>query len=431
MSATVHTEKSYFRQIAGGEPGWLYNLRKNSWDAFNDSPMPDRVKHLWKYTDPNNFMAAIDDSLLKAPLPSTDKINGHSGNIKPEFSAYGYNSADFSAFALIDPELANNGVIFKDLSMALRDHEDLAGNYLGQLVGPGFGKFESLNTALWNTGLFLYIPDNMTIDRPIRLQRHPAGPVTLHRLLIITGKNSKATIIDDYSGACRKEKGLVNSAVEIFVGESASVRYANIQRHGDSCKSFITQRSKIERDARMVSIYAGLGSIVSKANVGAVLNGTGADSRMYGVVFAGENQHFDYHTRHHHRAGETYSNIDFKVVLRDQATSAYTGLIKIDEDARNSQAFQENRNLLLNKGTRAESIPELEILCDEVQCSHGATMGPIDPEMIFYLTSRGISHDEAVRTIVSGFVEPTISRLPEELQTILHDYVQNKLEGRL
>lgn len=429
MSTTVHTDKLHFRQIAGGESDWLYNLRKNSWNAFNDSPMPDRVRNLWRYTDPGNFMTDIDDSLLNAPPSFNEKISEQSRILKPEFSAYGYNRADFSTFALIDPELADNGVIFKELSSALRDHEDLAAGYLGQLVGPDAGKFESLNTALWNTGLFLFIPDNTIIDRPIRLQRHPAGLTTFHRLLIITGKNSTATIIDDYSGECRKEKGLVNSAVEIFVGDSSSVSYAGIQRHVESCRSYITQRSKIERNGRMVSIYAGLGGEISKANVGAVLNGAGADSRMYGVVFAGDNQHFDYHTLHHHQAGDTYSNIDFKVVLRDKATSAYTGLIKIDEDARNSQAYQVNRNLLLNKGARAESIPELEILCDEVQCTHGATMGPVDPEMIFYLTSRGITRDEAVRTIVSGFVEPTVSKLPEELRTILNDHIQNKLEG--
>ena len=150
---------------------------------------------------------------------------------------------------------------------------------------------------------------------------------------------------------------------------------------------------------------------------------------MYGLLFGSKRQHFDNHTLHHHASGQTTSDIDFKVVLRDKAVSAYTGLIRIEQDAANCEAYQENRNLLLGGGAKAETIPELEILNEEVMCSHGATVGPIDPEMIFYLTSRGFSPEEAVRTIVTGFVASTLKMVPADIRGGIRSAVTDRLEG--
>ena len=150
---------------------------------------------------------------------------------------------------------------------------------------------------------------------------------------------------------------------------------------------------------------------------------------MYGLLFGSGYQHFDNHTLHDHRSGQTFSNINFKVVLRDKAVSAYTGLIKIENHAKGCQAYQENRNLLLSKGTRAETIPELEILNEDVSCSHGATIGPIDPMQVFYLESRGIRHDEAVRMVVSGFVSNTLQQVPDDLRERISAFVEQRLEG--
>jgi len=149
---------------------------------------------------------------------------------------------------------------------------------------------------------------------------------------------------------------------------------------------------------------------------------------MYGLLFGSGRQHFDNHTLHHHASGQTMSNIDFKVVLRDKALSAYTGLIRIDEGAPVCEAYQENRNLLLNPGTKAETIPELEILNEEVSCSHGATLGPVSPTEIFYLTSRGIPESEAIRMIVSGYVASTLQLVPADLRERIEDFVNTRLE---
>ena len=178
----------------------------------------------------------------------------------------------------------------------------------------------------------------------------------------------------------------------------------------------------------MITVPLVFGANLSKQNFGVILNDKGADSSIYGLLFGTRRQHFDYYTLHHHASGQTTSNIDFKVVLRDKALSAYTGLIRIDEGAKVCEAYQENRNLLLSPGCRAETIPELEILNEDVSCSHGATIGSVDPQMLFYLASRGIPEDSAVRMIVSGFVASTLELVPDDLRERVSGFVDQRLE---
>jgi len=180
----------------------------------------------------------------------------------------------------------------------------------------------------------------------------------------------------------------------------------------------------------MLTIPLAFGGALSKQNFGVTLNGPGANSKIYGLLFGSKKQHFDNHTLHHHAASQTSSDIDFKVVLRDKALSAYTGLIRIEHDAANCEAYQENRNLLLTEGARAETIPELEILNEDVMCSHGATVGPIDPEMVFYLTSRGVPEQEAINAIVTGFVSSTLKMVPADIRGGIRSVVTNRLEGK-
>lgn len=428
-TVTIKKNKTGFREQSRLEPAWLYNIRKASWDYYNDLDLPPRADHLWRYTDPNDILLGNSSELMNIiPLLPNQTENDYS-QLNGHFSGYSYNRPDFMTFTGLAPALETAGVVFKDLLLAARENEELVGKYLGQLVGNDFGKFEAMNLALWSTGLFLYIPDNIEIKKPIRLQRHPSGPGSFHRLLIVVGNNSKLTLIDDYSGECRKEKALLNSTVEIFTGESSDVKYFNTQRLSCDCNTFITQRAKIKKDAKFVSFFAGIGGSVSKINAGTILDGPGATSKLYGIVFGDNNQHFDYHTMHHHKSSNSYSDIDFKVVLKDKADSASTGLIRIEENAQNCEAYQINRNLLLNEGPKAESIPELEILCDQVQCSHGATVGPIDKELLFYLTSRGVSYKEAINLITLGFFESTITKFPKELGELTRELLSAKMKG--
>ena len=425
---TTFVNKNTFRKIDKFEPDWLYNLRRDAWEYYQESPMPERTSNVWRYTDPAAFvMSNMEDLSNILPLLADNSLQDIKA-MNPEHGAFGYNRSDYQVVTQMAPELEKAGVILENLYSAIRNNHHVE-NYLGKIIGPAFGKFESLNMALWNNGLYVYIPDNAVIEKPIYLHRHPTGLQTITRLLIIAGENSQATIIDDYSCHCKHEGAITNSAVEIYAGNSANLKYVNMQRFSDAEKTYITQRAKIGQNTNINSIFGSVGSLTTKVNAGTILEGRGGNSQMYGVIFGDNGQHFDYHTSHDHRASESFSNLNFKVVLKDKAKSAYTGLIRVEKDTVNCEAYQENRNLLLNPGTKAESIPELEILTDQVRCTHGATMGPIDPEMIFYLKSRGIDDKEAVKAIVGGYIEPLLKQIPDDIAEIMRGLVNTKLGG--
>jgi Fe-S cluster assembly protein SufD len=429
MINTVIEKETAFRKIAAGEPTWLYRLRKDAWESFQASPPPERTSNVWRYTDPALFTIENPQELFEQLPVLPDGSPHRIKDVSPENSAFGYNRGDLRTFTRMSPELARSGVIFKDLYSAIQENEKLVKDNLGLLIGSDFGRFEALNLALWNNGLFLYIPSNLVIEQPVYLRRYPTGKYTMSRLLVMVDNNTEATIIDDYSGICKSDCNLVNSVVEIYAGGASNVRYVNMQRLSSDIKTYITVRSQISQEANIKSIFGCIGSQSTKVNAGTILTGRGANSEMYGLVFGDKKQHFDYHTMQHHKASESFSNLNFKVALKDKANSAYTGLIKIEEDTVNCEAYQENRNLLLNNGTKAESIPELEILTDQVRCTHGATMGPIDPEQVFYLKCRGISETEAVKMIVTGFAESLLGQLPDDIAAILRDMIHAKMEG--
>jgi Fe-S cluster assembly protein SufD len=247
------------------------------------------------------------------------------------------------------------------------------------------------------------------------------------RLLVVLEEGAELTLIDESEGG---HPGLkLSSVLELSAGPASRLRHVAVQRLEKSVRYQVTQRVGVERDANVLTAMASLGSGATKSDFGSLLLGPGANVELFGFLLGEGRQQFDHHTVHDHRAGHTYSNLDFKVVLKDKARSAYTGLIRIEDQAAETEAYQENRNLLLDDGAKAESIPELEILTDEVKCSHGATVGTLDPEHLFYLMSRGLSRHDAVRLIVGGFVEPTLSKLPNGLRARIGSLVEERIEG--
>lgn len=415
-------ERIDFRPIGKSEPQWLYKLRFEAWNFYQDSELPDRASHLWRYTDPSLFAVDNPADLMNELSTSLLAGNGH----KPSGD-----TTLLSSHPAIESDLLEKGVVLTELTSAIRENPELVERYIGGLIGPEFGYYESLNMALWNKGWFLYIPQNLVIEKPINIRSLTGKGANVQRLLIVIGDNSQVTIIDDNRSNGEKASGFVNNVVELNAGNGCNIKYVNLHRVAADISGLVSYRSRIGNDSAIHSIFGGFGGSTTKINAGTELAGRGANSRMDGIVFAVGKQKFDYHTRHHHTAGESFSDLDFKVILKDRANSAYTGLIRIEKDALNCEAYQENRNLLLNKGTRAESIPELEILTDQVRCTHGATMGPIDPEMVFYLRSRGFSRNEATKAIVEGFCSSILNRVPVDMAETIGGIVSEKLEGQI
>jgi Fe-S cluster assembly protein SufD len=416
-------------------PEWLRERRRLARETFNNTLLPRRGLHLWRYTDPAKFLldhGGVSDTVFAEDYDAVEKVElSHleQGRLAALVTDFGGREIRIHG---VDG-LSKQGVVISALSEAVERHHDLVERHLYQLVNSQTGKFEAMNGALFNDGIFIYVPDKVTIDKPLHLLRETGNvnSACFPRLLVVVGENAEVTIIDEYGGGSPDiDRGVShsNGAVEIFGGRDSRIRYVLLQRQAPGTHAYLTHRARIERGATMLTIPLTFGGSISKQNFGVILNGEGAESNMYGLLFGSDYQHFDNHTLQHHNANKTLSNIDFKVVLRDRAVSAYTGLIRIEKGAKTCEAYQENRNLLLNKGTKAETIPELEILNEDVKCTHGATIGPLDPLSVFYLTSRGIQRDNAVRMIVSGFVEATLKRIPEDLKGRISEFVTSRLE---
>jgi Fe-S cluster assembly protein SufD len=424
------------------EPSWHAELRRRAMSSFLSSPPPDRVTHLWRYTDPAPFLS--DEAAAQLRLPAETGGGAFAGKtgeavappslFKDAGGAVVWRHGRHGAGSIsIAPELEALGVRVTDLGAALKASPDLVRPLLGSLVGPdvdaqGCGKLEALNLALWSQGTWIHVPRNVRVPKPIHLWlTAPAGKEMLAtRLLVLVEEGADVTIIDECEGGANG--AVLNSAAEIFAGQSSRVRYVSVQRLDRTAAYHAAERARVERDAGMLTAIASLGGGITKSDFGSLLTGPGADVELFGFLLGEGKQHFDHHTVHDHRAGKTRSNLDFKVVLKDRSRSAYTGLIRIEPGCPDSEAYQENRNLLLNDGARAESIPELEILTDEVKCTHGATMGTLDAQHLFYLMSRGIDRAEAIRLIVGGFIEPTLSRLDEDLSARLRRHVEESVK---
>lgn len=280
------------------------------------------------------------------------------------------------------------------------------------LTGLSFRKFSALNQALWQGGGYLFIPAGANITEPIDI-RWATGPYP--RLVVVVGKNARATVVEQHE----QSETYVSGRVDLVLDEGAHLNYIHLQDCSRQSVVFSHQRAQIARDAKLVTLNFGLGGRLARTDVEVELQGAGAESDMLGLVFAEGEQQFDYHTLQGHRAPNTRSDLLFKAALDDRSHSAYTGVIIIDRGAQRSDAYQANRNLLLNEGARADTEPMLEIEADDVRCTHGATVGPVDEEQLFYAQSRGLEPDVAARMIVEGFFGEVFAKFGQPSVTAL------------
>ena len=398
---------------AAGEDRALLDLRNQAREMLATLGLPNRAAHLWRYTDPARFLPATDPT----DLAPTDV--GPTWRLEEPLSVAGLLAGGALRVVEVDGCARRAGVAVEDL------HRAGVNDLLGRLVPASHGFVEAINAAAWRGGVLIRVPAGVELEHPIRL-RLVAGTLAVPRVLIVAGEGSSFEIIEGHVGS-ERSGGMVLGVSELFVGAGANVRYSLVQRWEPGVVGHLTVRAKVERGARFQMSLASFGGATFKADVGAVLAGEGTEVETAGVAMGGDQQHFDHHTEHIHEAPKTTSNLDFKVALTHAARSAYTGMIRIAPHAPGSQAYQENRNLLLSPDARAESIPELEILTDDVRCSHGATVAPLDPEQLFYLASRGLPRLQAMRVIVYGFLDQTLARLPQTTRERIEALVAARL----
>ena len=313
-------------------------------------------------------------------------------------------------YADLDPALAAQGVIFTDLRTALAEHEELVRAYLGVQVSAGDNKFAALHFALWQNGTFLYVPRNVSVEKPFQvLAKFSEGMAAFHHSLIIGDENSELTVAEDFYGAAR---GMADTVVEVFPLAASRVHYLHLQNLDTSAWNFSTMRSAAHRDALYRHLQASWGSRLSKVWIDLNMEETGSHGELLGLYFPHGRQHIDHHTNQNHKRPRGTSDLLFKGALDDRSRSVYQGFIKVWPDAQKTNAYQKNDNLLLSNGARADSIPGLEIEADDVRCTHGATSARVQEEYIFYLMARGLSRNTAKRMIVQGFFEEVLNRVP-------------------
>ncbi len=403
---------------AGDQAGFLQDYRQAAWEQFTRLPLPNVQIEAWRRTDikplkvdafvlpggkQTSGLTPIPTNLLE---PIADEAHGGEILISPEGSQI-----------RTSPELTEKGVIFTDLHTAAEKYPDQLSRILGKLVKPEEGKFSALAGALADTGILLYVPKGVQLSQPLHsLIWGPGLEVAyLTHLMVYLEEGAEVTFVHE-SASPDQEGGqtLHSGIVEIYVGEGANLHFVELQSWGNSVWNFTHERAKVDRNATLDWIFGAIGSHLTKNFSDLDLVGQGATGRMSGFYFTDGVQHLDHDTQQNHMAPSTTSDLLFKGALRDQSRSVWQGMIYVAPGALKTDGYQANRNLVLSPKARADSIPGLEILADDVRCTHGATVGKIDPDQVFYLRSRGIPQKEAERLIVEGFFDPIMQRIPFE-----------------
>jgi Fe-S cluster assembly protein SufD len=276
----------------------------------------------------------------------------------------------------------------------------------------------------------VHVPKGVELEQPlyVRIGNSVEGGSLFWRLLVIAEEGSRFSLVEEYASASPGLSGYSNAAVELFVEEGAKLEYVSVQSYSQETWHFATHHARVERDAELDWVAGGFGSKKGKIRIQNDLNGPGATSRVTGAYFADGEQHLDYDTFQEHIAPDTESDFAFKGALRDSASTVWRGMIRVEKDAQKTNAYQENRNLLLAPTAHADSIPGLEIMANDVRCTHGATLGRVDRDMLFYLMARGLSRPEAERLIVRGFFQDVLDRI--ELAPV-RDALGAALEARI
>jgi Fe-S cluster assembly protein SufD len=430
ISADVVKALSSFKS----EPAWLSERRLVAWQKFEELPMPSLRDEAWRYTDLSDVR--IEDFLPYAPSPDAASEGELPEAVQTLIQEGEENSAllvqhnSETAFSRIDDELVAKGVIFTDLHTALAEHEELVKERLFGLVPEGYDKFAALSAATFSGGSFLYVPRGVEVEVPIQSYRwlDVAGSIS-PRTLIVVEEGAVVTYIDEYASAPGEEPAFSNGAVELYVGDGANLRYVSLQNWERNVLHFNTIRSQAGKDSRIDSLVVSFGSQLARTNVEAGLTAPGSDSEMLGLYFADNDQVIDHHTLQDHLSPNAHSDLLYKGALRDESLTVFSGLIRVEPGAQKTDAYQTNRNVILGTDdAMAVSLPNLEIMADDVKCSHGSTTGQVDEVELFYLMSRGIPRVEAERLVVFGFFGEVTSRVPLKG---LKEKLDRAIEGKI
>jgi Fe-S cluster assembly protein SufD len=379
-------------------------------ERYQALPLPTTSDEHWRFTDLKGF----DPDSFSANGAKTVERAGSMLDVETAALAH-------VSEAGIEIERAPEGVVFEPLGEGYE--------LLGKLIGTD-EKFAAHNAAEWKHGLLVRVPAGLELQQPLYVRVTSSVPAAalFWRVLVVAEEGSRFSFIEEHASAAPDLPGYSNVVAELFVGDGAKLEYVSIQNLSRETWHFASHRATVGRDAELDWVAGGFGSKKGKIRIENDLAGQGGTSRVTGAYFADGAQHLDYDTLQRHIAPNTTSDFAFKGALRDKARAVWRGMIRVEEDAQKTNAYQENRNLLLSPNAHADSIPGLEIQANDVRCTHGATVSQVDRDELFYCMARGLSRGEAERLIVRGFYQEIFDRIElEPVRTAL----QTALEARI
>ncbi len=397
---------------AGATPAWLTQLRQAGIERFAAVGFPTTRQEEWRFTD----LAPLAQAAFRLPAAS-------STHTSPDMVESILGGPTGPRLVFVDgvfrPELSvlsglPSGVKLGSLGLALQRDGDLLAGHLGRYASIERNPFTALSAAFMRDGAFVHIGRGVSVEPPIYLLFVVSGAAQgrmIHpRNLMVLEREAQATVVETYA-TLDAGQHLTNAVTEFVVGNGARARHVRIQRESDAAFHMATSQSHQSRDSRYSSCSVAFGAGLSRHDVHAVLDGTGAELLLNGLSVLAGRQHVDYHTTIDHAQPHCESHELFNGILADQARGVFNGRIVVRPGAQRTDSKQTNNNVLLSDAARADSQPQLEIYADDVKCTHGATIGPLDPNALFYLETRGVGADAARQLMTYGFAADIVSRI--------------------
>ena len=390
--------EQYVRALssANNEPEWMLNKRLAAYNIFKEKPMP-------------NFIYGLNINMnIDLDLDNIDVQNLGNSNLKIKNS--------------------NDNIIIENFEGMLKNHEDILKEKFMSIV-QGNEKFTAFHHAFLNNLTFVYVPKNIEVEEPIELSSTVGSDVIFDHLIVLAEDNTKFTLVENSKSNNKNNDIYRSKIVEIFVGNNSHVNYGNVQLLDQNTFNFTIKKAAIGPNSAINWMDCCLGSKVTLSEVTTLLNGDGAQTNNHGIFFGSKHQQFDLVANSIHNSPHTTSDIFTKGALTGNGRCLYRGLVKINQNAFGSNGYQKEDTLLLSEDAAADSIPNLEIDNNDVRCTHGASIGKIDMEKMFYMKSRGLNEEQATREYVKGFFEPLIQKIQiKDLRDNMNKMVEERMK---
>ncbi len=433
MTTTVLMDDK-LEALARSGPEWLADIRRQAWERYQRLELPDSRSEFWRYTD----LKLIDPGEFQsAELEPVAPVGAMPEKAQTALALAGTDSAGRivhvdgrNLHSELSDQARNAGVILTDIETAAREHEALLRPRLGRLIGAS-DLFTSWSLALHRGGTFLYVPPEVELSMPLQSLHWLSTPGVAHqpRTVVIVDRGAKVVFNDIYASDPLESPTLVNPVTELYAGAGSRVGWVTWQDWGAGVRQVAQVKARLAERAALNTLLVTLGADYSRTWKECQLAGEGAESIMLGLYFPHRDQRFEHWTVQDHAAPHTKSDLLYKGALSDSGRAVYYGTIKVRPQAHATDAYQANRNLTLSPSAKADTNPQLEIETNDVRCTHGATVGKVDPEQVFYLTSRGIPRAEAERLLVFGFFNEVLERVKwSGMHELLAGAIQAKLE---